>query len=142
MSIRTDVFKHLKTFGVVNCHVRSAELISFSCQKWVIDDALEPRQTMLFFYNTYRPRDDQWAAREWDFMTGIHGCACYKPKERWVFDSDPGEVYVLGQGDDDEEAPIRKTSKIYIQSLKCIAGGYAYAVGPARSVYKRQGKNK
>ena len=140
MSIRSDVLKHLSEYGVVHCHVRSASLIAFSCQKWDVDDALEPRDTMLFFHDPISAKAGGWAARGWDMMTGVHGCPCYNPDERWIFVSDPGEVYVLGQGEEFEEKILK--GKIYISFLKCIADGYAYAVGPGRNVFKRQTKNK
>ena len=111
--------------------------MAFSAQRWDVDDALVPRPTMLFFYHANRAGDDQWAARQIDDVVGIHGCACFKPKERWVFISDPGEVYVLGQGDDGYENPISPTKRRYFSSIKCISGGYAYAAGLQREVFKR-----
>jgi hypothetical protein len=140
MSIRSEVWKRLRQYGIVHCQVRASNAISFSCQKWDVDDALEPRETMLFFHDPTMPKAEGWAAREWDMMTGVHGCPCYKPNTKWVFVSDPGEVYVLGQGDEFEEKISKK--QIYISYAKCIGYGYAYAVGPMRNVYKRQAKNK
>lgn len=70
-------------------------------------------------------------------VAGVHGCACFEPNERWVFVADAGEVYVLGQGDEGDEAPIVKGQRAYFSSVRCIGGGYAYAVGVGRKVYKR-----
>ncbi len=140
MNVRSDVWERLRLYGIVHCHVRSASAISFSCQKWEVDDALEPRETMLFFHDPTMPKNEGWAAREWDMMTGVHGCPCYKPKTRWVFVSDPGEAYILGQGDESEEKIAKK--RTFISYAKCIADGYAYAVGHARNVYMRQAKNR
>jgi hypothetical protein len=75
-------------------------------------------------------------------MTGIHGCACFAPEERWVFVSDPGEVYVVGEGDDGDEKPITGKRAAQFSAVKCIAGGYAYAAGSLREVYKRSAANK
>jgi hypothetical protein len=133
--------KHLGEFGIEGCYVRKSNIIGFSAQKWVVDDALEPRETMFFFYNPTRAKPDQWAARGWHQVTGVYGCPCFKPNERWVFISDPGEVYVLGKGDDGDEEPIDKSSKKYFSAVKCISGGYAYAVGGGRKVYKRIKQN-
>ena len=133
--------KHLSEFGIGGCHVRTSNNIAFNTQKWVVDDALEPRPTMLFFYDPTRDPKDQWAARGWHEVTGVHGCPCFKPSERWIFISDPGEVYVLGKGDDGDEAPIVKAKRKYFTALKCIAGGHAYAVGLGRKVYKRTKPN-
>jgi hypothetical protein len=96
---------------------------------------------MLFFYNANRPSANQWAARELDEVVGIHGCACFKPKEQWVFISDPGEVYVVGQSYDDYEEPISTSSRAYFSSVKCIAGGHAFATALHRGVYKRVAEN-
>jgi hypothetical protein len=97
---------------------------------------------MIFFYNPGKAIADQWAAREWDQTTGIHGCACYQPNERWVFVADPGEVYVVGQGDDGDEAKVFKEKHSYISSVRCVAGGFAYAVGTGRKVFRRTGPNR
>lgn len=94
-----------------------------------------------FFYYPVKSEEKQWAIKEWDLMTGIHCCACFKPNERWVFISDPGEVFVIGQGDKGEESPIQTTSKNHFKTVKCIAGGYAYAAGVNRKIFKRIDKN-
>lgn len=131
----------LGEFGIDGCHVRTSEFIAFSAQKWIVDDALEPRETMFFFYHPTQEKERQWAARGWHYVTGVHGSPCFKPNERWVFISDPGEVYVVGKGDDGDEEPIVKSSRTYFTALKCIAGGYVYAVGLGRKVYKRTKPN-
>src|SRR5262245_9944958 len=136
MASLTEVSKQLREFGVAGCHVRSKNIIAFSTQKWEEDDTMVPRRTMLFFYNPYKEKSEQWAAREWDLMTGIHECACYAPNERWVFVSDPDEVYVLGQGDDGDEKPITRKRAAQFSAVKCIARGHAYAVGTGREVHK------
>jgi hypothetical protein len=141
MASLPQISKKLREFPLVGCHVRTRNIISFTAQKPGEDDPLEPRETMLFFFNPTRKKADQWAASEWDLMTGIHGCACHAPNERWVFVADPGEVYVVGQGDDGDEKPVTK-KRAHFNAVKCIAGGHAYAVGLGREVYKRTGPNK
>ena len=75
-------------------------------------------------------------------MTAMHGAACFKPHERWVFVSEPGEVYVVGQGDDGYEEDIDGAERDYFKSVKCIAGGYCYAVGLHRRVFRREEPNR
>lgn len=128
--------KLLGEHGVEGCYVRQSNIIAFSAQK-CIDDVLEPRPTMFFFYNPSREKKNQWGARGWHQVSGVYGSPCFKPNERWVFISDPGEVYVVGQGDDDDEKPIIRSPRKYFTALKCIDGGYVYAVGLGRKVYKR-----
>lgn len=137
MAAWAEIAGHLQSFGVADCHVRSREIIAFTAQKWTVDDALEPRDTLLVFYYPLDPADEQWAVRELDQMTGIHGCACFQPQERSVFVADPGEVYVVGQGDDDYEKSIATSGVQHFNAVKCIAGGYAYAAGIGRKVYQR-----
>ncbi|MBN1508258.1 MAG: hypothetical protein JW955_15530 [Sedimentisphaerales bacterium] len=142
MAIDTDVMRHLSRFGISGCHVRRSYIIGFSAQRWEVDDTLEPRETTLFFYNPTRPAGNRWAGRGLDNTTGIHGCAAFKPEERWVFLSDPGEVYVVGQGDDGYEKPVDEGRPNHFTAVKCIAGGYAYAVGVHRRIYRRQAPNR
>lgn len=142
MSSYSEISNELSEFGISGCHVRSRNIIGFTAQKWLEDDALVPRETMIFFYYPDEEEAEQWAASEWDLMTGIHGCACFAPNERWVFVSDPGEVYVVGQGDDGDEKPITRKRAAQFSAVKCIAGGHAYAVGTGREVYKRTAPNK
>jgi hypothetical protein len=142
MASLKEVAPKLEEFSVCGCHIRQRDILAFSTQKWTVDDSLVPRETMVFFFYPNDPKDEQWAARELDRMTGVHGCACYAPQERWVFVADPGEVYVMGQGDDGEEKPISGRRASQFSAVKCIAGGFAYAVGSGREVYKRMAKDK
>jgi hypothetical protein len=134
--------KYLEAYAVSSCHVRSRDIVAFCTQDWSIDDPLEPRPTMVFFYYPNEPPDEQWAVSELDNMTGIHGCTAFKPQEQCVFVSDPGEVYVVGQGYDDGEQPVDATSLKHFSAVRCIATGYAYAVGMRRDVYKRTAANR
>lgn len=142
MSSFAEISKDLDSYGIEGCYVRTKDIIAFTGQNWELDDSLEPRPTAIFFYYPDEPKAEQWAMREWHMTTGIHGCACHKPAERWVFIADPGEVYVIGQGDDDDEKSITNKAHAYFMSLRCIAGGYAHAVGPGREVHRRTAANK
>jgi hypothetical protein len=134
-----ELKRRLKTFGVSSCHVRRRNIISFSAQKWTDDDPLVPRDTMLFFHYPDESAAERWAARELDRTTGVHGAACRAPEERWVFVSDDGHVYVMGQGDDGAEKPVG--AKLQINAVKSI-GGFAYVVGAGRAVFRRTGPNR
>jgi hypothetical protein len=142
MSSFAEVLEDLEAFGIESCHVRNKDIIGFSAQNWDDDDSLEPRPTTLFFYFPNKKKGEQWAVREWHETTGIHGCVCRKPLDRWVFIADPGEVYVLGDGDDDDEKSITSRKPSFFTSLRCIAGGFAYAVGVGREIYRRTAPNK
>ena len=82
MASFNEISKKLREFGIVGCHVRTRNIIAFSAQKWDEDDTMVPRRTMLFFFYPDEEKAEQWAASEWDLMTGIHGCACFAPNER------------------------------------------------------------
>lgn len=142
MSSYTEILTDLQEFGIEGCYVRSKGIIAFTAQNWELDDSLEPRPTKIFFYYPDESKAEQWAVRGWHETTGIHACACFKPAERWVFIAEPGEVYVVGQGDDDDETPITNKKRAYFTSLRCIAGGHAYAAGVGREVYRRTDPNK
>lgn len=142
MASLAELSKLLRSFEISGCHVRHRDNIAFTTQKWDGTDPMVPRDTMLFFHYRDEPKPEQWAARELDQMTGIHGCACFKPQERYVFVFDPGEVYVNGMGDDGEEGVIDSSAKRYFSAVRCIAGGFAYAVGLGRAVYKRTAAGK
>lgn len=142
MASYAEVKEDLDEFGIESCHVRNKDMIAFSTQNWEEDDALVPRATALFFYYPNRKVADQWAARDWHDVTGIHGCVARKPADRWIFIADPGEVYVLGDGDDDDEKSITSKKPAFFTSLRCIAGGHAYAVGVGREVYRRTAPDK
>ncbi len=142
MASYAEIKDGLEAFGIESCHVRNKDMIAFTAQSWDEDDALVPRPTAIFFHFPHRKKADQWSARDWHDVTGIHGCVARLPADRWVFIAEPGEVYVLGDGDDEDEAPIKKTKAAFFTSLRCIAGGYAYAVGVGREVYRRTAPDK
>jgi hypothetical protein len=142
MSSYGDIAEDLAEFGIEGCFVRSKDMFAFTAQRWEEDDALVPRPTAVFFHFPEDKKAEQWAFREWRHTTGIHGCACFEPAERWVFIADAGEVYVLGQGDDDDERSIARKKPAFFTSLRCIAGGHAYAVGIGREVHRRTAPNK
>jgi hypothetical protein len=142
MATLAEVSDLLRKFEIAGCTVRRRDNIAFTTQNWDVTDSMVPRPTMMFFHYRDEPKADQWAVREWDQMTGIHGCACFKPGERYVFVSDPGEVYVNGMGDDGDEPAIDSSSKQFFSSVKCVAGGFAYAAGLGRAVYKRTAPGK
>jgi hypothetical protein len=142
MASLSEIAPHLKGYGINSCHVRSRKLIGFTAQKWVVDDSLEPRDTMVMSYFPDDPKDDRWAASEIDQVTGVHGCGCFKPQESWIFVTDMGEVF-SGRGDNDGyEQSISSNQRVFISSVKCIARGFAYAVGINRDVYRRVAPNK
>ena len=124
------------------CAIRRSNIISFFGTQWGDKDALETRPTRFYFYYPDESPKERWAYGEIGHATGIHGAATFKPQERWVFVMDDGEVYVVGQGDDGWEKRITPKKNAYFNNVKTVAGGFAYAVGPARTVYRREAKNK
>lgn len=137
MSDREEIMDVIRGFGINSCHVMRRDMICLTLQSWEVDDSLEPRPTILLFYYPDRLYEDQLAIRQIDDVVGLHGCSCVKPSEQWVFVTDPGEVYVVGQGDDGYEDPIGRGKRHYFTSVKSIAPGYAYASGLGRTLYKR-----
>lgn len=142
MSTFTEIARQLRGFAFTGCYVRRRDIIGFTAQKWTVDDTLVPRETMLLFYYPDDPKPEQWALRGLDDVTGVNGAACFMPNERWVFVQEPGEVYVVGEGDDDYEKPIDARVRHHFSAVRCIAGSFAYAVGIGRQVYKRTGADK
>lgn len=142
MSTFTEIAGDVRGFAFSGCYVRRRDIIGFAVQKWTVDDTLVPRDTTILFYYPDDPKADQWAESEVDDVTGINGAACFMPDERWVFVQEPGEVYVVGQGDDDYEKPIDPRERHLFLAVRCIAGSHAYAVGIGREVYKRTAANK
>ena len=106
--------------------------------KWGDSDALEQKETAVFFYYPEKPDDKKWAVSGIGHTTGVHGCAVLKPEDRWVFVTDDGEVYVVGKGDDDYEARIPVEPPAYFTNVRSIQGGHAISVGPRRKVFLRK----
>jgi hypothetical protein len=132
----------LEGYEFSGCAIRRWNIISLFGTKWEDKDALETRDTAVFYYYPDETPDEQWAFAEIGASTGIHGCAAFQPKEQWVFVMDDGEVYVAGGGDNDFEMRISGEKGAYFRNVKGVAGGYAYAVGTSRKVYRREAKNK
>lgn len=133
--------EELSGFEFNGCFVRTRNIIGFTGQKWENSDSLEPRETAVFFYYPDEPPDEAWAFSYLGEATGVYGCAVLEPEERWIFVTDDGEVYAVGQGDDDWEAAISKKPNLYFSNVKAIRKGHAIAVGPRRKVFLRKAAN-
>src|SRR5262249_25938700 len=131
-------YKKLPGFEFSGACVRTRQIIGFAAQKWPNSDSLEQRDTAVFLYYPQKPPEKQWAFRYLGEATGVHICATFRPNERWVFVTDDGQVCVVGQGDDDWEAPISKKPNLYFSNVKAIRKGHAIAVGSRRKVYLRK----
>lgn len=132
----------LEGYEFSGCAIRRWSVISFFGTKWEDKDALETRDTAVFYYYPDETPDEQWAFAEIGTSTGIHGSAAFLPKEQWVFVMDDGEVYVAGGGGSGFERRISGQKGAYFRNVKGVAGGYAYAVGTERKVYRREAENK
>jgi hypothetical protein len=132
-----DRLPALSEYEFSGCAVRRWNILALYGQQWPNNDPLEQRRTGVFFYYPDEDPDEQWAYREVGFATGIHGCAAMQPEERWIFLLDDGEVYVVGGGVDDYEAAVTNNQKMFFSNVKQIAGGFAFAVGPHRKVFRR-----
>ncbi|MFY4727924.1 hypothetical protein [Nitrospira sp. BLG_2] len=129
-------------FEFSSCYVRTRNIIGIAAQKWPHSDSLEQRDTALFFYYPDEPEgSESWAVRYLGETTGVHGCAAFKPNERWVFVTEDGESYVIGQGDDDWESPVVQMRSPIFSNVKAVRNGHAIAVGPNRKVFMRKAKN-
>ncbi|MBE0435548.1 MAG: hypothetical protein IBX56_07060 [Methylomicrobium sp.] len=137
----TERYKNLAGFEFSGVYVRNREIIGFAAQKGPFDDFLEQRDTAVFFYYPPDPPDKKWAFRYLGEATGIHMCPVFKPNERWVAVTDDGEVYIVGQGDDDWEKAISQKPNLYFSNVKAICKGHAIAVGGRRKVFLRNAAN-
>jgi len=135
-------YKHLAGFEFSDVYVRTQQIIGFAAQKGSFDDPLEQRDTAIFFYYPQKSPEKKWAVRYLGEATGVHVCPVFKPNERWVIVTDDGEVYIVGQGDDDWEDAISKKSNLYFSNVKSISKGHAIAVGVRRKVFLRKAANR
>jgi len=132
----------LEGYQFSGCAVRRWNIISFFGTKWEDKDALETRDTAVFYYYPDEPPEEQWAYREIGKSTGIHVTAAFLPKERWVFVMDDGEVFVAGGGDSGIEKRITEQRNAYFTNVKTVNHGYAYATGTSRKVFRREAPSK
>jgi hypothetical protein len=139
--IMIDRFEDLKDFEFSGCYIRAWNIIGFTAQQWTNSDPLEQRLAAVFFYYSDDPPEERWAVSYLGEATGVHGTATFKPNERWIFVTDDGEVYCVGQGDDDWEKPVSPKKNLYFSNVKSIRGGHAVCVGPRRKVYMRNSAN-
>lgn len=137
----TIKYENFNGFELINCLVRTKNIIGFTAQQWKNNDPLEQKTTAVFFYYPDETKNNRWAVRYLGEATGIHGTATFLPNERWVFLTDDGEVYCVGEGDDDWEKPVSKKDNLYFSNIKSIRGGHAVCVGPRRKVYLRKCAN-
>jgi len=134
----TNRFEDLTGFEFSNVYVRTRNIIGFAAQRWPNTDPLEQRETAIFFYYPDDPPETKWAVRYLGQTVGVHGCAAFSPNERWVFVAGDGEVYVVGQGDDEWEGAISPRPNLYFSNAKSVRKGHAIAVGPNRKVFLRR----
>lgn len=135
-------FKYLRGFSFGSCHVRTKSIIGFTAQKWPNNDPLEQRETAVFIFYPDKPDDRKWAYGAIGEATGIHGCAAFVPDERWIFVTDDGQVYAVGQGQHGYEQPISDMPILYFSNVKSVRNGRAIAVGPKRKVFVRSTSNR
>jgi len=135
-------FEDLDNFEFIGCYIRTRNIIGFTAQQWLDDDdPLELHPIAVFFYYPDDPPEERWAVSYLGEATGVHGTAVFKPNQRWIFVTDDGEVYCVGQGDDDWEEPISSKKTLYFSNVKSIQSGHAICVGPRRKVYTRSKAN-
>ena len=130
-------------FEISDCIIMGEKnYISFIAQEWneENDDPLEVVPTAVFFHYPDDPPGEQWAVRYLGETTGCSGTVVSKPLLQWIYVTEDGEVYCVGQGDDDWEKPIADKPS-YFSNVKCVRGGHAIALGPGRKIYLRTEKN-
>ena len=132
-------YEPLDGFELSGCAVRRWNIIAFWGQKWDNPDPLDVRTTRLYFYYPDEPEDARWAYSEIGQARGVRGCAAALPEDRWVFVADDGEVFVVGGGVEGFEEPISPESLAFFSGVKRVAPGRAFAVGPRRKVFVREG---
>jgi hypothetical protein len=132
-------YEPLSGYELSGCAVRRRSIISFWGQRWDNPDPLDVRTTRVFFYYPAKVEEARWAYREVGQTRGFRGCAVAVPEERWVFLADDGEVYVVGGGVDAFEEPISSKPFVFFSNVKRIPPGRAFAVGPRRKVFVREG---
>ncbi|BAP55883.1 hypothetical protein THII_1586 [Thioploca ingrica] len=67
---------------------------------------------------------------------------CHLPSERVITISPNGRVEASGGGYPPQEEQISLAEDLIFREVRGIAKGHAYAVGPARTVYRRDAPNK
>jgi hypothetical protein len=84
----------------------------------------------------YELYNGQWGSDYFDW-SAISISVCHIPTERVITISPSGKVEASGGGHPPTNEEISSNEDLIFREVKGIAKGYAYAVGPARTVYKR-----
>lgn len=126
------------------CFIRRRNIIAFTAIKSEADDPLETEDVAAYIYLPEGTPDRpgaRWNGGEIASATGLHGCTVFEPKERCVFVTDDGEVFIVGKGESDWEKPVWKERRLYFTNVKSVRGSCAIAVGHGRKVYIRKAAN-
>jgi hypothetical protein len=148
--------EHFAGFNIVDCTVRSKDILYFVLREdytsrpdWSEDKEPPPESKLLTrVVNKFldEPEPESWSHQNLNgFEYLLAGCSNV-PKEQFVGVDISGQVYVLGDGDDEIEALIPPWDKGgprrgAFMKEKNIAGSL-YICGGNRSVGKRSGRNK
>lgn len=136
-----DISTFIQGFEITGCYVLNRDSIAFVCQKWEVPDALVPHETRVLTFHPSENEGLQWKTFEIGTTTGLHCCPVYQPSELWTFATDLSDVLTIDQGQVAAEGRVAADPKTFTFNLKCIDNGHAYAVGPNRSVYRRDEVN-
>ncbi len=72
---------------------------------------------------------------------GVSGTVCHFPEEKFIALGETGNIYTLGGKQIKEEQPVTQ-EEILFREIRGISKGRAYAVGPARKVFRRDAPDK
>lgn len=135
----SEVKELLKGFEITTCAIRNNNEIALIAQDWSYDDPLEPKETRIFVYKPFNKPKEQWGSAGLGTCTAMFVIPSYLPGERWVFVTNVGDIFVVGENGADFEEPISHGK--YLFGAVSIKRGSQYFVGPNRKVIQRSQKN-
>lgn len=133
------MIEYFKGFSIVTGVVRRSDLAYLLATN---DNCVEKEIPHTRIYEFFQQR---WGGKDLNWIA-CSASVCHIPEERFLAVSPEGFVQVFGGGNIIEEQPIDKNKKnerkILLREVRGIAKGRAYAVGPARTVYRRDAPDK
>ena len=131
-----EVRGYLDGLEITGCALRDTGEIAFIAQDWTIVDPMEPHKTDVFVFLPFKKEGEQWGSAGLGTCRDMYVCPSYAQKERWLFVTNIGEIFVVRNDGSDFENPVSSHSK-FIFGVKTICYKNSYFVGPNRAIIKR-----
>jgi hypothetical protein len=127
----------LQGFTITRCAILVSGEAALVAQDRSYPDPLEPKETRIFVYKPFAEPEAQWGSAGIGTTVDTFVCPSVTPGERWLFCSERGDVFVVGDNSADFEAPLDSRGG-FIFGARSLKNVGSYFVGPNRRAILRR----